>query len=782
MRTVRSGAAIGLVAQLVLLAGLGVTVGLAGPGWVVGVACGVTSNGALARALIRDGAGALRPGDWITLIRATLVGGLAALVADSFSRPIPLAIMVGLASLAVVLDAVDGWVARRTETTSTVGARFDSEVDAFLIFVLAVYAARLVGGWVLVIGAARYVFVAAGWLFPWLREPTPYRYWCKVVAAIQGISLTVAMADILPRPFITVALVIALLLLTESFGRSVWWLWRHRPIPADTPGAAAKVDDRSRVRRAAARVITVLACLLVWFALVAPNQLSRIEPGVFLRIPVEGLVLLALVLVLPQRAGRLLAVLVGVVLGLLTVVKILDMGFFEALDRPFNPVSDWGYVGPAVGLLVDSIGLGAAIASVIAAAAVVIGLVVLVPLSVRRVTRLAAGHRPTSSRFITAFGVLWIVSALIGVQTASGAPIASAGAVDLAYDQVTQIRTGVQDQASFSTAISHDPLSITPQDKLLTALRGKDVIFAFVESYGRVAVQDSAFSPAVDAVLDAATTSLRTAGYAAKSAFLTSPTFGGISWLAHSTFQSGVWVDSQQRYDELVASSRFTLSDAFKRAGWRTVVEIPSNNTDWPEGTSFYHYDKIYDSRTLGYDGPNFSYATMPDQYTLLQLHRTELADPGHPPVMVEVDLVSSHTPWAPLPRMVPWTEVGDGSVFDPMPAQGQVPSAVWKDADQVRAAYGQSIQYSLTALTSFVENYGNDNLVVVLMGDHQPATTVTGDGATHDVPITIIAHDPAVMDRVSGWGWQDGMNPSPQAPVWPMDAFRDRFLGAFGG
>ena len=79
------------------------------------------------------------------------------------------------------------------------------------------------------------------------------------------------------------------------------------------------------------------------------------------------------------------------------------------------------------------------------------------------------------------------------------------------------------------------------------------------------------------------------------------------------------------------------------------------------------------------------------------------------------------------------------------------------------------------------METYHDNNLVLVVLGDHQPATIVTGQGASHDVPITIISHDPAVMDRISPWGWQKGMRPSPDAPVWPMDAFRDRFLNAYG-
>ncbi len=129
----------------------------------------------------------------------------------------------------------------------------------------------------------------------------------------------------------------------------------------------------------------------------------------------------------------------------------------------------------------------------------------------------------------------------------------------------------------------------------------------FVESYGQVSVQGSSFSPAIDALLDRGTNQLRAAGFSARSAFVTSPAFGGISWLAHSTLQSGVWANSQRRYDQLVGTNRFTLSDAFNRAGWRTINFSPADDRDWPEGSSFYHYDKLYDRREVGYRGPGFT-------------------------------------------------------------------------------------------------------------------------------------------------------------------------------
>jgi phosphatidylglycerophosphate synthase len=149
---------------------------------------------------------------------------------------------VTLAATALVLDCVDGWLARRTGTASEFGARFDMEVDAFLIAVLSCCVARSLGPEVLLIGLARYAFVAAGWWLAWLREPAPPRHWRKVVAAVQGVVLTAVASGVPPRPVSVAAVVAALALLTESFGSEVWQKWRQhadsgrlRSVPLDTP-------------------------------------------------------------------------------------------------------------------------------------------------------------------------------------------------------------------------------------------------------------------------------------------------------------------------------------------------------------------------------------------------------------------------------------------------------------------------------------------------------------------------------------------------------------------
>ena len=286
----------------------------------------------------------------------------------------------------------------------------------------------------------------------------------------------------------------------------------------------------------------------------------------------------------------------------------------------------------------------------------------------------------------------------------------------------------LRDERHFELALhGSDPEASVPAADLLTGLRGKDVIIDFIESYGQVAVHRTKFSRGVDAVLRQSTASLARAGWSTRSAWLGSPTYGGISWLAHSTLQSGLWVDTEQRYAELTSSSRYTLSDAFKKAGWRTVSDVPSDDYSWPPGTSFYHFDKLYNRLNVGYHGPTFSFASMPDQYTYAALQRREFT-PGHKPLMVEIDTVSSHTPWAPLPTMVPWNKVGNGSIFDAMPARSESPITVWRNASTVQQFYGQSIQYSMRALTSWVTELNDPNLVLVLLGDHQPSSTVSGD------------------------------------------------------
>jgi phosphatidylglycerophosphate synthase len=236
---INPGVFLGVLVQLAFLGALDASVGLGPLGWLAGAAYGIAVGGFLTYGLNRSSARSLGPADAVTLGRSALVGCVTALVVDTAGREIT--VMVVLASVALVLDAVDGQVARRTGTASTLGARFDMEVDAYLILILSVVVAQSLGPWVLTIGAMRYVFVAAGRLWPWLNDPLPSSMARKTVAAVQGIVLVVAASTILPAWTAYAVTLGALGLLTWSFGRDTWWLLEQHAF------AAAPVEPRPRV-------------------------------------------------------------------------------------------------------------------------------------------------------------------------------------------------------------------------------------------------------------------------------------------------------------------------------------------------------------------------------------------------------------------------------------------------------------------------------------------------------------------------------------------------------
>ncbi|MFK0058336.1 CDP-alcohol phosphatidyltransferase family protein [Streptomyces werraensis] len=242
-RLVQQETAVGAGVQILLLALIGTAIGMGPAGWITGLVFAIATWAVLSRALHRAGSRTFGPANRVTLGRATLVGGVTALVADSFQDSPPVSLFVGLTAVALILDGVDGKVARRTGTSTALGARFDMEVDAFLILVLSVYVSMAAGPWVLLIGAMRYVFVAAARVWPWLTAPLPPSTARKTVAALQGVLLLVAASAFLPHVVNVGVVALALGLLVWSFGRDVLWLFRtHRA----TQTAPVVVERRAR--------------------------------------------------------------------------------------------------------------------------------------------------------------------------------------------------------------------------------------------------------------------------------------------------------------------------------------------------------------------------------------------------------------------------------------------------------------------------------------------------------------------------------------------------------
>ncbi|MDI6100832.1 sulfatase [Actinoplanes sp. NEAU-A12] len=519
---------------------------------------------------------------------------------------------------------------------------------------------------------------------------------------------------------------------------------------------------------------------MVFVALLYPNVLRRLTLGNFARIPVEAAVGILLLIVLPRRPRIALAGVSGAILGWLIIQKSLDMGWFQILARPFDVVLDWELLDDTYGFIREAYGQAGAYAAAGGGLLLAVAVPALMIWAVLRVAAMLNRNRRASALAASGIAATWMLTFTLGVQLLPDIPVAARSSATYAWDRALQARTGIANEAAFAGEVTVDAFRDTPPDRLLTALKGKDVIFTFVESYGRNAVEDPSLAAGTAAVLSDGDAQLKAAGFAARSGWLTSPTFGGNSWLAHSTLLSGLWINNQSRYRNLTASDRLTLTSAFRKASWDTVSVMPGATRAWPEG-DFYGYNRVWDSRNLDYQGPKFSWAPMPDQYTLKKFNDLEYAKPGRAPLMVEMPLVSSHTPWAPIPAFIDWDQVGDGSAYHTLPTDGGQKADIWTTPERVRREYGRSIRYTLTTLISWIEKYGDDNLVLVFLGDHQPSSVVTGDNASRDVPITIVAKDPAVLDRIADWQWTEGLKPATDAPVWPMNAFRDRFLTAYG-
>ncbi|WP_370268644.1 CDP-alcohol phosphatidyltransferase [Streptomyces sp. V4I8] len=526
--------------------------------------------------------------------------------------------------------------------------------------------------------------------------------------------------------------------------------------------------------------LTALAAALIHISLQMPNTLGNLKATEFLRLPAEAIIGAALLLSLPRRPRLITAAISGATLGALTALNILDIGYNEFLGRHFNIVLDWELLDDAQSYLKDSLGGTTTTLLTLGVILLVAALIALTALATIRIANVLAHHKATASKGALIAGTVWITCTAFGLQIA-GVPLAADHTAGVIKVHARRAMDTLRDEAAFAKDAKSDTFGNTLPAQLVPDLRGKDVLFTFIESYGRSALEDPTIAPGVTSTLDTSTQALADAGFHARSGWLTSATYGGSSWLGHSTTLSGLWIDNQQRYRTVMASDHLSLTKAFRKTGdWDTVGVMPGVQKTWPE-QQYYGLDKVYNAFQLNYKGPKFSWSTMPDQYALEAFQRQVHGKKRDKPLMAEIILTSSHQPWAPIPKMVDWDDLGDGSLFRSIQKSGTKPSDIISDSTRSKQEYGKSISYSVTSLTQWLERYGTDDTVLVFLGDHQPMSRVSGTKASRDVPISIVAKDPKLLNKIADWHWTDGLQPAPEAPVWKMSSFRDRFLTAYG-
>lgn len=299
-------------------------------------------------------------------------------------------------------------------------------------------------------------------------------------------------------------------------------------------------------------------------------------------------------------------------------------------------------------------------------------------------------------------------------------------------------------------------------DGNVAGLGGADLILVFMESYGAAAFDNPDYSRELQPNRADLAAALARSGRRAVSAFVRSPTFGGGSWLAHASLLSGIDVSDPGHYDLLLTTRRPTLVSHFRKQGYGTVALMPGIRADWPEG-SFYGYDALLDSRSLDYRGPAFGYWRIPDQFSMARFAQQREASHSGQPQFLVFPTVTSHIPFGPVPPYQPdWKQLTAAVPFAP----AELMRSLGKSPDWLNLgpAYVQTLSYSFDWLTGFVAQPSTRDYMMILVGDHQPAASVSGRDASWDVPVHLIMSDDALARRFTALGFTPGLVPKRRA------------------
>jgi hypothetical protein len=501
-----------------------------------------------------------------------------------------------------------------------------------------------------------------------------------------------------------------------------------------------------------------------------------------LTVPFEIVVAAGLLALCPSgegRAGRGIRYAASGILILLLALRALDAAMQAVLGRAFLLAFDLPLVAAAAEFVAETYGNAVAVSAVAVVTVSVLAACGLILFCLGRIQD--AMRRGWAMRTM----ILLVSSTVIGIQFAHW--VASDRVVPFGIVSDESVRDLRSEARAITVRLADQSVyreagALSPRPPV--GLGGADVLVFLLESYGRSSIEDPRYGSTIVPSLRGMEDALRDRGFAMASGWLESPTFGGQSWLAHSSLLSGLWVDNQYRYRLLLSGKRPTLVRDFAAAGYRTVLLEPEISRPWPEA-KYYGFDRTYFSWDMGYAGPPYDWVTMPDQYTLAFLDRAVRQRPrSAPPLFAMTVLVSSHAPWTPVAELVDdWSAIGDGRIFAAWAHRGEPPEVVWRDPRKVRRQYTRAMDYVIEVLGSYFRRFGAERRVLaILVGDHQPGPIISGATAGHDVPIHVLSNDPTLLRAFRDWGFTDGMVPAPDAPSRRMDSFRDWFLDSFSG
>jgi hypothetical protein len=526
------------------------------------------------------------------------------------------------------------------------------------------------------------------------------------------------------------------------------------------------------LRSRAARLFTVLA---VSAAFNAALTMQNAWPGMGVR-PGAGisaellflLLLLAIGLERGSRIGRPVVWVLSAFLFLLIIGRYAAVTAHSLFGRPINLYFDLPHMPDVAAMTLG----GRPVMEALGITLTLIALPVVLLLAVRwGIGVLAACLSDQAIRraaeAVAAAGVVAFTAGFIPALHWAGRPFAEP--VSAIYAQQTAFLADALIGPRRAAFLSTPPVAAEP-----AALNGADVFVVFLESYGEVAYRLPEIAADVRTRAVEAEHRLRDRGWQVLTGLFVSPTFGGASWLAHSSFLTGAAVSQNRDYELLLSSNRTSFVSDFARAGYRTVALMPGLKLAWPEG-KFYGFDKIYDAAALGYSGPSFGWWEVPDQFTLARLVEQEMEAPGRKPLFVVYPTIMSHMPFAPVPPYL-----GDWSQALHPAAYARTDNGRSGAAGEgtTRGAYRKAILYDLALIEGFLSERAPGNALIVALGDHQPPGIVSGAGASWLVPVHVFSRDAARIATFRSVGMTDGFVPS-GAPIGDFAELHRRFAAA---
>jgi len=409
-----------------------------------------------------------------------------------------------------------------------------------------------------------------------------------------------------------------------------------------------------------------------------------------------------------------------------------------------------------------------------AAAALLLALYGLLRAALRVAARDAVPFALGSRGVLAATGVAVLLSLANHLGVRATWPIVSRPVTPTYWRQGELLLTSLS-SARLAKALPASPAF----DSDLGALGGIDVKLLFIESYGAVAFDHPAARRALAAGRGDLARAIKASGRQVVSAFVRSPTFGGASDLAHLGLLSGLDLADARRHDLLLTTDRPTLLGLFRRHGYQTFGLYPALSWDWPE-RAFYGFDVFIDGRALGYRGPHLGYWWMPDQFSIARYEQLHPVRADSPPRLLFFPTITSHLPFSPVPPyQSDWKRVlGEHPFDDADVARALAAKPDWLD---MLPGYLGMIDYEYRWLAGYLRQPSPREDLMILVGDHQPTANVSGEGASWEVPVHIVASRPALLQRFAALGFAAGLEPQRPA-LGAMHDLTRMLLRAFSG